>query len=174
MAADLLKCTEQGAAQLGRRFEKPIVRGVLACVVPDPFLSVEFWPVRRQLKYLQMPSVLGKVVIGFLLLVIGRVILNEIDAMAAAVKSGQEHLINESQVSFPRKIILLMEIGELRIIQPNRSKDFLGITLPARGNLRLVAPARPGGVKGGRLTKGSLVFKNDHRPFVFGVFFRLG
>src|SRR5262249_2023927 len=99
---------------------------------------------------------------------------NEINAMTSPVKRGQEHLIDESQIRFPREIILLMEIGELGVVQPNGSKDLLGIALSACGNLRLVASSRPGGMKSGRLAEGRLVFENDHRPFPLGVFFRFG
>ena len=113
MTADLVNGAEQGAAQFGGRFEEAIVGGVLVGVVPAAFLSVEFRPVGRQLKHLQKAPVFGKIVIGFLLLVIGRVILNEIDPVAAAVKGGQEHLIHECQIGLPRKTIFLVEIPKV-------------------------------------------------------------
>jgi len=174
VAPHLLERAEEGAAKFSRRLEETIMRRVLACVVPDTLLSVKFGPVGWQLKDFQVAQMLGKVVIGLLFLVIGGIILNEINAVTSPIKRGQEYLIDESQIRLPREIIFLMEIGELGVVQPNGSKDLLGIALSTCGNLRLVAPSRPGGMKSGRLAEGGLVFENDHRPFVFGVFFRLG
>ena len=174
MPTNLIKGAEQGAAQFGGRFEEAIVGGVLAGVVPDAFLGVEFRPVRRQLKPCQLAPVLRKIVIGFLLLVIGGVVPNEIDPVSAPVKGGQEHLLHKGQIGFPRKISFLVQLGEVRVVQAHRAEDFLGVAFPARGNLRLAAPARPGGVERRCLAEGGFVFEHDPRSFVWGVFFRFG
>lgn len=174
MLLHMIKSPEQRAAQLLGLFKKSVVRGVFACVVPNPFRRVEFRPVGGKLEHFHKAPMFGEPLIGFLLFVIGGVILNQIDPMAATVKSWNQYLIDESQIRLPLEIIQLVQINEFCRVETHRSKNFLRIALSTSGDLRLEAPARPGRMQGRRLTKGGFVFKNDHRPFAFGVFFRLG
>ena len=89
MALDMREGPEQGPAERLGCFKETVMGGVLAGVVPYSFSGVEFRPVRRQLEDLDMAPVLGKPVIGFALLVIRGVVLNQIDAMTASVKGRQ-------------------------------------------------------------------------------------
>jgi hypothetical protein len=67
-------------------------------------------------------------------------------------------------------IILLLQIGETGIVQANRGEHFLRMAFSARWNLGLASPSGPRDMQRRHLTKPCLVFENDHRSFVFGVF----
>ena len=66
------------------------------------------------------------------------------------------------------------QVDETGVVQTDGSENLLGVALTTRGNLRLASAFGPGSMQGGRLTKRSLIFENDHRALVFGVFFRFG
>lgn len=72
------------------------------------------------------------------------------------------------------EVVLLVLVSELSVVQAHSSKNLLRMALASGGDLRLAAQPGPGGVQGWRLAEGSLVFKNDHRPFHPGFFLRRG
>ena len=98
-------------------------------------------------------------------------VLNQVDAVTAAIEGGHHHLLHENQIGLPLKVIFLMEVDEIGVVQTDRSKDLLGMALPQRGNLRLAATLGPGGMQGGRLPKRSLVFENKSPRLRFWRFF---
>ncbi len=91
--------------------------------------------------------------------------------MTAAVEEGHHHLFQEGQIGLPLKILFLVQINETGVVETNGAEDLLCVPFPSAGNLRLTAPFGPGGMQGGGLSKGSLIFENDHRPFALGFFF---
>ena len=111
---------------------------------------------------------------GFLFFVIRSIVLNQVDAVVTAVEGGHDHLLQESQIGLPLKIVFLMQVDETGVVQTDGSENLLGVALTTRGNLRLASAFGSGSMQGGRLTKRSLIFENDHRALAFGVFFRFG
>src|SRR5439155_25701071 len=109
----------------------------------------------------------------FLHFVIRRVDFNQVDPVAA-VEGGHHHLLQESQIGLPLKIILLMKVDETGAVQTYSSEDLLRMALPSRWNPRLTSTFGPCRMQGRGLPKRSLVFEDHHRAFGFGVFFRFG
>jgi hypothetical protein len=63
--------------------------------------------------------------------------------VAAAVESGHDHLLQESQIGLPLKIILLMKVDETGVVQAHSSEDLLCMARSSRENLRLTSPFGP-------------------------------
>src|SRR5229473_8084810 len=145
MMPHVIESAEERVTQILRSFEEPIVRDVLARVIPDPFSRIQFRPVGWKLEDFQVAAVRFEPVIGFLLLVIRRVVLDQVDPVAAAVEGGHDHLLQESQIGLPLKMILLMEVDETGVVQTGGPENLLRIALPSRGNLRLASTFGPGG-----------------------------
>jgi hypothetical protein len=97
---------KQGLASTIGRLKIPVVGRVLVRVIPNPLRRVKFRPVARQREALPITAIVGKPVIRFPLFVIGGVVLNEKDAVAAAIKRGHHHLRQERPLGFPMKIVL--------------------------------------------------------------------
>lgn len=148
--------------------------GVLAGVVPDAFGRIEFGPVGRELKHLQVTPVLGEPIIGFLLFVVGGIVLNQKHPVPPPIKRGHQDSIQKRHIGFPLEIVLLVEVDEFGGVQAHRAKDFLRVPLAPCGNVRLAGYSRPGGVQGGRLPERRLVLKDNDRPFTPGFFLRRG
>lgn len=171
MMSHVVEFVEERIAKILWPFKEPIVCHMLAGVIPDPFGSIQFGPVRRKLEDFHVAAVGFEPVIGFLLLVIRGVVLNQVDPVAAPIEGGHRHLLQEGQIGLPLKIVFLMQVDELGVVQLHGPENLLRIALASRGDLRLTSPSGPGRVQGGSLTERRLVFENDHRPFALGVFF---
>ena len=89
--------------------------------------------VHQNQEYFHVAAVGFEPVISFLLLVIRGVVLDQVDAVAAPVKGGNHHLVQEGQIGLPLKVILLMKVDEIGVVQTHGSKDFLCMALAARG-----------------------------------------
>jgi hypothetical protein len=116
MMSHVIKSAEERVTKVLRAFKEPIVCDVFARVIPDPFGRMQFWPVGRKLEDFYVAAVCFEPVIGFLLFVIRRVVLNQVDAVAAAVEGGHNHLLQESQIGLPLKIILLRKVDETGVV----------------------------------------------------------
>ena len=97
-------------------FEESIVGRMLASVIPDALGRIQFWRVGRKLEDLHVTTVGFEPVIGFLFLVVGRVVLDEIDPVSAAVEGGHDDLLHKGQVGLPLKVVLLMQIDETGVV----------------------------------------------------------
>ena len=82
-------------------FQESIVRDVLTRVVPDTFGCISFRPVGRELEDFHVLAVSSEPLLGFSLGGVRGVVVNEVEAMAAAVEVGHDDLFQESQVGFP-------------------------------------------------------------------------
>lgn len=116
MATHAIERAKQSPAEIFGTLEEAIVCGVFARVIPNTLGRIEFRPVRRQLEYFQIAPMLFEPVVGFLLLVIRSVVLNQIDAMSSPVEGRDNDLVQESQISFPLKIALLMQVDEAGVV----------------------------------------------------------
>jgi hypothetical protein len=174
MVAYVLKSAEEGVTKILRGLKESIVCDMLAGVLPDPFGCIQFWPVGREWEDLQITAIRLEPSIGFLLFVIGRVVLNQVDPVTAAIEGGHDHLLQERQIGLPLKVTLLMKIDKTGVVQTDGSENLLRVALPACGDLWLTPPLGPSRVQSGSLSKRSLICKNNHRPFGLGVFFRFG
>jgi len=174
MPAHIVKGPEQCLAQMFGLFEEAIMGGMLARVVPDSLRCIQLRPVGRKLEDFHVAAVRLEPLLGFLLFVIRSIVLNQIDPVAAAIEGGHHHLLQKGQLGLPLKVVLLMQVGEAGVIQTDSAEDFLGMSFPPRRDLRLASSFGPSGMQGWCLPEGSLIFKNDHRAFAFGVFFRFG
>jgi len=141
MMSDVIELVEERGAKILWVFKESIVRDVLARVVPDALGRIQLRPVRRKLEYFHVAAVGFEPVIGFLLFVIRGIVLNQVDPMAAPVKGWHHHLLQEGQIGFPLKIILLMKVDEIGVVEAYGAKDLLRIALAAGRNLRLASPS---------------------------------
>jgi len=174
MLSHKVKPAKQRVAKILSSFKKPIVCDMLARVVPDSLRCIQLRPVGRKLEDFHVAAVRLEPLLGFLLFVIRSIVLNQIDPVAAAIEGGHHHLLQKGQLGLPLKVVLLMQVGEAGVIQTDSTEDFLGMSFPPRRDLRLASSFGPSGMQGWCLPEGSLIFKNDHRAFAFGVFFRFG
>jgi hypothetical protein len=170
MVAHVLKSAEEGVTKILRGLKESVVCDMLAGVLPDPFGGIQFWPVGRELEDLQITAIRFEPIIGFLLFVIGRVVLNQVDPVTAAIEGRHDHLLQERQIGLPLKVTLLMKIDKTGIVQTDGSENLLRVALPACGNLWLTPTLGPSRVQSESLPKRSLICKNNRRPFGFGVF----
>src|SRR5215472_818690 len=143
MMSDVIELVEERGAKILWVFKESIVCDVLARVVPDAFGRIQLRPVRRKLEYFHVAAVGFEPVIGFFLLVIRGIVLNQVDPMTAPVEGRHHHLLQEGQIGFPLKIILLMKVDEIGIVQAYGAKDLLRIALASRRNPRLTSPFSP-------------------------------
>jgi hypothetical protein len=153
MLLDVAEGAEERLAEVLGLLKEAIMGGVLARVIPNPFRGVEFRPVGRQLEHLHVAAVLGEPLIGFMLFVVRGIVLNQEHTMAPPIKRGHQNLIQKCHIGFPLKIVLLVEVDELRGVHTHRPKNLLRVALAPSGNMRLAGHARPGGVQGGRLAE---------------------
>jgi hypothetical protein len=70
-------------------------------------------------------------------LVIRRIIVDEINPVSPAVEGGQHHLIQKLTVRLGVEVFGLVTIGKPTAFERNRAEHFLGVALPARWNARL-------------------------------------
>lgn len=82
MALYLTEGTKESLALVLRLLEAAVVRRMFSGGMPHLFGRVEFRPAGRQLDYLQITSLLGKPLVGFLLFVVRDVVLNQEHTMA--------------------------------------------------------------------------------------------
>ena len=106
--------------------------------------------------------------------VIRRIVLDQVNSMAAAVIGWQDDVLQECQICFVVEILGLVAVGELGLEEADRAENLLCVALATSGDFRPAVQRRPGLMQGRALAKGRLVHKNDYRAFGFGVFFRLG
>ena len=154
--------------------EVSVVRALHAGVMPEALCGVEIRRIGRKMTHFHVTVMFGKELQDLGLLVIRRVVLDQIDPMATAVIVRQQIFLQESQVSLGVEVFGLVTPHKLAGGHADRAQNLLGVAFSARGDLRLLAAPRPSAIKRGRLPKGRFVLVNDYRPFALGVFFRLG
>ena len=174
MTLHLPEGLEQSLAEMLWLLKVAVVGGVVTRVIPNALRSIEFWAIRRQLEHLYKTPVVGKPLIGFPLFMVGGIVLNQKHPVSPPIKRRHQDLVQKRHIRFPLKIVLLVEVDEFCRIQAHRPKDFLRVSLPAGGNVRLAAYPGPSGVQGGRLPERRLVLKDNNRPFALGFFLRRG
>jgi hypothetical protein len=79
-------------------------------------------------------------------------------------------LLQEGQIGFPLKIILLMEVDETGVVQTDGHEDLLCIALPSRGNPRLTSPFGPGRCRVGVCRNEASSSKTITAPSVLACF----
>lgn len=115
---------------------------------------------------LDMSAMLGKPVPHLLVLVVGGVVLNEMD-LAEKVTSEHPFQIVEIRLSVEDLLEMVEETGG---IQLDGAEDFQGFLLPGRGDLRLAPDPGPDLVEGRVLPEGGFAFEEESSPFVVGFF----
>ena len=113
MPLNVVKSRKQRLAQFFRHIEVSIVSGLLSRVSPDLLDAIEFGRIGRQLENFQALAVRFEPFVDFGLLVIRGVVLNQVHAVVPPVKTGQEYLIQETDVCLGIEILGLVSIGEL-------------------------------------------------------------
>ena len=109
MVPHVIEPAEERVTKILRSFKEPIVSDVFARVVPDAFGRIQFRPVGREREHFHISAVRSEPVRDFRLGVIRGIVLNQVDAVTAAVEGGHHHLLHESQIGLPLKVIFLME-----------------------------------------------------------------
>ena len=142
--------------------------------MPELLRRIEVRRIGWKRKHFDLAVVFGKELQDFRLLVIRSVVLDEIHPMAAAIRVRQQVSVDEGELRLRVAVFGLVPPHKIAARHTDRPQDFLGVAFSARGNLRLLAAPRPSAIQGGRLAKGRFIFKNEHRSFAPGVFFRFG
>lgn len=76
-------------------------------------------------------------------LVIGSVVLNQVDAMIASVETWHQRVFEEINVGLGVEVVRLMPVGKLPTGNIDPRENFLGVSLAACWNLWLRIAARP-------------------------------
>jgi len=106
--------------------------------------------------------------------VIRRIVLDEVNAVAAPVIGREDDLLHKCLIGYVIEILGLVPVGELGVLQTDGAENLLGVAFATRGNFRPAVQGSPRLMQGGALVKGGLVHINNYRVFGLGVFFRLG
>ena len=174
MFSDVVKSRKETVTKIGRLFKEAVVGGFPPGVVPKSFLRVEFGRVFGQRKNFHAMPLLFEPSPDRGVSMIGRVVLDEVEAMTAAVIGWQDDVFQEGLIGGVVEILGLVAVGEFGVQKTDRAQNLLGVALATGGDFRPTVQRRPGLMQGGALAKGRLVHVNDYRAFGFGVFFRLG
>ena len=124
MLSHIVKPAKQRVAKILGAFKKAIVCDMLARVVPDSLCGIQLRPVGRKLEDFHIAAVRLEPLRRFLLFVIRSIVLNQIDAVAASVEGGHDHLLQKSQIGLPLKIVFLMQVDETGVVQTDGSEIF--------------------------------------------------
>ena len=88
------------------------MRGLHSGVVPDPLDGIELGGVGGKQIYFQTLSIRAEPIVDFRLLVIGGVVLYQVDSVVALVKARQEGMLQEVDVGVCVEVLGLMAVGE--------------------------------------------------------------
>lgn len=174
MVLNIRKGPKKIFAQFLRRIEVAIMSGVQSNIVPESFDGVQFGRIGGKEKDLNALSVFLKPVVDFRLLVIGSIILDQIDPVAALIKRGHQSLLQILDVGGGVEVVGLVAINKVSIIQGNPAQDFLSIALSSGGNLRLGIQGRPSLVKRRTLSEENLIGVDNQGLFLLSFFFKFG
>ena len=174
MTLNIIKGVEQTLAEFLRRVEVAIVRRLHSGVMPNSFHGIELRRIRRKQIDFHAFAVRAEPFVDFGLLVIGSIVLHQVDSMVAPVEARHQRVLQEMDIRFRVEVLGLMPVSELAVCNINARQKLLRVPLSARGNLGLRIADGPCLMQRRRLTEGRLVFVNDYRFFRPGFFLRLG
>lgn len=137
MTLDIAEGSEQALTQFFGRVEVTIVRRLHAGVMPDPFDGVELRGIGRKQVDFYPAAVRTEAFEDFGFLMIGGVVLNQVDTVIALVKTRQQRVLQEMDVRVGVEVLCLMPVREPTAGNIDACKDLLGVSFPARWNLRL-------------------------------------
>lgn len=141
-----------------------------ARIMPDSFQSIEFWGVRRQIVNLDVSAMGGKPVPYLPILVVGSVVLDQIDFLWK-VASNQPLQVNDIGRSIEDFLKMVKETGRIEF---DRAKDFQSLFLPGGGNFGLASYPRPGLVESGVLPESGFVLEEEGGSIASGFFLMSG
>lgn len=141
-----------------------------ARIMPDSFQSIEFWGVRRQIVNLDVSAMGGKPVPYLPILVVGSVVLDQIDFLWK-VASNQPLQVNNIGRSIEDFLKMVKETGRIEF---DRAKDFQSLLLPGGGNFGLASYPRPSLVESGVLPESSFVLEEEGGSIASGFFLMSG
>src|SRR4030067_115350 len=98
MILNIFESDEQAPAKFIWRVEVTIMRGFLPCIVPKPFDSIEFRRISRKQIDLQSFTMFAKPFINFGLLVVGSIVLDQVDAMVSSIERWQQCMLKEMDI----------------------------------------------------------------------------
>lgn len=143
-------------------------------IVPKSFDGIQFGRIGGKQKDLDALAVFPKPVVDFRLLMIGGVVLDQIQPVTASIERGQQGPLQILDVGGSVEVLGLVAINKVSVIQGDTSQNFLSIALSASGNLRLGIQGRPSLVKSRTLSEENFIGVDNQRLFFLGFFFKFG
>ena len=116
MMSYVIEPAKKRVTKIFRSFIEAVVGNLLARVLPDPFRRIQLRPVGRKLEDFEIAAVRLEPGIGFLLLVIGSIVMHQVNPVPVAIKGGYHDLVQKGQVSLPLKIVFLVQIEESSMV----------------------------------------------------------
>ncbi len=151
----------------------PVVGSRDSRVVPQTFGGVEFGGIRGQLVNRQPLAMVVEPRPNILVLVVGGVVLHEVDLGGARGSVDPRQAFQEPQVG-GRIEHRVPAVVEARGKHVHRPKDLNALARPRHGDQGLRPDPRPGLVEGGVLAEAGFVFEDERSPLAAGFFLMLG
>lgn len=170
MVVDLAERPCQGRDDVLRGEKIAIVRAVLAGILPDAFGGIELGRVGQEFMHREPGLIAPEPGPHGLVLVVGRVVLDE-NRAAAAVAERQVIEKGQVRVGVEHDVPPVVKRGVVKVHGPEDLDAFAG---PSDRHLRGGANATPGGVERRVLPKARLIGEDQRPVLALGFFLRLG
>lgn len=147
---DLIRVFLNSLEDTGQRFQQFPLGGEItvvcsgdAGVVPQPLCGIKFWRIRGKLMDGKPVSVFLKPVPDILILVVGGIVLDQMNLVGSRFAAGGRHLSQEAQIrlSIEDRFTAIKELGLLEI---NGAEDLDTFPSTRHRDERLKTDARPG------------------------------
>ncbi len=137
MSLDIVESGEQTLAEFLWRIEITIVRGLHSGVMPDSFHGIELRRIGWKQIDFQAFAIRAKPFIDFGLLMIGGIVLYQVDSMVAPVETRQQGVLQKIDIGLRVEVFGLMPVSELAACNIDPRQKFLSVSLATCWNLGL-------------------------------------
>lgn len=170
---DSLKDTGQCFQQFLLGVKITIMSSRDSSIVPQPFGGIVLWRIGRQLMHFQPIPVFLEPAPNILILVVGSIILNQMDLVFSRFAAGCCYLFQEAQIHLSIKD-RFTTVSEFSLLEIDGAENLDAFSGACHRNQRLEADTGPCLVESRVLPKAGFVFKEDVSPFGPRFFLMLG